>query len=111
MSMNVGWQRVNIQAAASYLREAIAKGATDPRTRAVYEGLLDVLDPARRNLRVQRESAAAAAAAATVQAARERRARERRSKDRRKVNLGSPTGAERRMGRDRRDGADRRNRS
>ena len=39
------WQQTDIQAAAAYLRERIAAGATDPRTEAIYEGLLDVLDP------------------------------------------------------------------
>jgi hypothetical protein len=104
--MNPNWQRANIQAAASYLREVLAKAA-DPRGKAAYEGLLDVLDPARRTARLQRERAAMAAAV-PVQAARERRAlHERRSADRRKVNLGSPTGVERRQS-DRRVGRDRR---
>jgi hypothetical protein len=103
------WERANIQAAASYLRERIAQGASDPRTRAVYEGLLDVLDPTRRATRVQREMAAASKAAATVQLNRERRERDerRRLADRRKLNLGSPTGAERRGG-ERRAGRERR---
>jgi len=105
--MNPNWQRANIQLAASYLREVIAKGA-DPRAKAAYEGLLDVLDPARRTVRLQRERAAIAAAV-PVQAARERRAtHERRRNDRRKADVGSPTGvdrrqANRRTGRDRRD--------
>jgi hypothetical protein len=104
--MNPNWQRANIQLAASYLREVLAKGA-DPRAKAAYEGLLDVLDPARRTARLQRERAAIAAAV-PVQAARERRAqRERRTGERRKMNLGSPTGVERRHG-ERRSGHDRR---
>jgi hypothetical protein len=105
------WQRANIQAAAGYLRDRIAGGASDPRTRAVYEGLLEVLDPSRRRLRLQREAAAAAQAAATVPTARERRATpERRGRDRRRVNLGPPDGIERRTGGDRRGGRDRRGR-
>jgi hypothetical protein len=102
-------ERTNIQAAASYLRERISQGATDPRTKAVYEGLLEVLDPTRRAMRVQREMHAAAKAAATVQANRERRAHEerRRNAERRKANHGSPTGAERRAA-ERRAGRDRR---
>ena len=104
--MNPNWQRANIQLAASYLREVIAKGA-DPRAKAAYEALLDVLDPARRTARLQRERAAIAAAV-PVQAARERRAtHERRAGDRRKVDVGSPTGVERRRA-DRRSGRDRR---
>ena len=108
-----GWQRANVQAAASYLRERIAQGATDPRTASLYEGLLEVLDPARRGVRMQREMAEAAKDAVNVQVARERRrALDRRGfEDRRQVNLGSPTGIERRSGQDRRSGRDRRRRS
>ena len=76
-----------------YLRERMATGATDVRTKAVYEGLLDVLDPTRRTARMQREAASAAQAAVTVQRARERRLKmERRARenDRRKANLGPP---------------------
>jgi hypothetical protein len=106
------WQRANIQAAAMYLRERMSAGATDVRTKAVYEGLLDVLDPTRRTARMQRESATAAQAAVTVQRARERRLKmERRAaeNDRRKANLGPPAGVERRRS-DRRTGRDRRDR-
>jgi len=103
----MSWQRANVQAAATYLRERIAIGATDSRTRAIYEGLLEVLDPTRRATRVQREMATAAKQAVAVKAERDRRAAERRRQDRRKVNQGSPTGVERRR-QDRRAGADRR---
>src|SRR6266478_3398442 len=106
------WQQANIQAAAAYLRERISAGATDARTKAVYEGLLDVLDPPRRATRMQRESAQAAKAAVAVKAERDRRAAaERRSlRDRRLANLGPPDGIERRRASDRRTGGDRRNR-
>lgn len=106
------WQQANIQAAAAYLRERMAAGATDARTKAVYEGLLDVLDPPRRATRLQRESAQAAKAAVAVQAERDRRAAiaRRSHRDRRLVNLGPPQGMERRRTRDRRSGRDRRNR-
>jgi hypothetical protein len=104
----MSWQRANVQAAATYLRERIAAGADDARTRAIYEGLLEVLDPTRRALRVQREAAGAAKAAVSVNPERDRRGSERRrGHDRRKVNLGSPTGVERRRN-DRRTGGDRR---
>jgi hypothetical protein len=104
----VSWQRANVQAAASYLRERIAAGASDSRTKAVYEGLLDVLDPGRRALRVQREMAEHAKSSVPVQAVRERRTRiERRLGDRRRKNLGPPGGTERRRV-DRRSGQDRR---
>jgi hypothetical protein len=108
--MNPNWQRANIQAAASYLREVMGRTPGDGRAKVVYEGLLDVLDPSRRTARLQRERAAATAAV-PVQASRERRAtHERRSKDRRQVNTGSPTGVERRQ-QERRTGPDRRSRS
>jgi hypothetical protein len=111
----MGWQTIHIQAAAGFLRERIAAGDASPRTKAIYEGLLDVLDPVRRATRVQRENSAAArsAAAAAIKAERDRRISDRRhAAERRKVNLGSPTGIERRSGIDRRRmGNDRRNRS
>lgn len=106
----MNWQRANIQAAATYLRERVSAGATDARTKAVYEGLLDVLDPSRRATRQQRELAWSAQAAVTVKPARDRRAlpERRTSRDRRAINLGGPAGVERRSGRDRRTGRDRR---
>ena len=108
----MSWQRANIQAAATYLRERMAAGATDPRTKAVYEGLLDVLEPTRRAARQQREMAAAAQTSVPVHHTRERRnTMERRGhNDRRRAHLGPPGGSERRTGRDRRAGRDRRNR-
>jgi hypothetical protein len=108
----MSWQQANIQAAAAYLRGLMGVGATDARTKAVYEGLLDVLDPTRRAIRVQRESALAAKAAVAVKAERDRRAAaERRSqRERRLANLGPPQGNERRRVFDRRSGGDRRNR-
>ena len=103
-SLGMSWQSVNVQAAASYLRERIAAGDDSARARAIYEGLLEVLDPTRRATRMQREMAAATrVAAAAVKAERERRAAERRRLDRRRMNLGNPAGVERRRG-DRRTG-------
>ena len=106
----MNWQRPNIQAAAAYLRERMAAGATDARTKAVYEGLLDLLEPSRRATRLQREAADAAKAAVTVQAERDRRSQSDRRgyADRRRVDLGPPGGIERRKVGDRRAGRDRR---
>lgn len=104
----MSWQRDNLQAAAAYLRERIAGGDDTARTRTIHEGLLEVLDPARRATRMQRELAGAAKAAAEALKA-ERRALERRRTDRRRVNVGSPTGVDRRGG-DRRSTRDRRTR-
>jgi hypothetical protein len=110
--VGMSWQSTNLQAAAGYLRERIAAGDSSPRTKAIYDGLLEVLDPTRRATRVQREMASATkmvAAAAAAKFERERGAVQRRGLDRRRMNLGSPNGVERRRG-DRRIGADRRKR-
>ena len=107
----MNWQGATILAAATYLRERIAAGDQTPHTKAIYEGLLDLMDPARREARTRREAAQiakAAARAAAAQAERDRRAAERRRQaDRRKVNLGPPASVERRAG-ERRTGRDRR---
>jgi hypothetical protein len=100
------WQRANILAAASYLRDLSAAGAGTPRTEAIHQGLLEVLDPARRVVRLQRELAGAAQAAGRTGQDR-RGAKDRRQNDRRKANLGPPNG-ERRTGKDRRTGRERR---
>jgi hypothetical protein len=105
----VNWQRANIQAAVTYLRERISNSPSDTRARIVYEGLLEVLDPKRRDGRLQREMLAATHAGIPVAASRERRTvSDRRAVERRRVNLGSPNGGERRAGRERRTGNDRR---
>jgi hypothetical protein len=102
-----GWQRANVVAAANCMREQIARTPGDAKLVAAYEGLLDLLDPARVIARRQREQASAARqAAAAIKA--ERRRSERRSAERRRTNLGPP-GAERRSS-ERRSGRDRRGR-
>jgi len=110
MNTMTGWQRANVQAAAALLRELISNGALDARTVKAYEGLLEVLEPTRRAVRLQRENATASAASAATPVARERRKGDRRQGDRRVIDLGSPTGVERRRGGDRRQGGDRRGR-
>jgi len=105
----MSWQRASIQAAANYLWARINAGVTDLRTKVVYEGLLEVLDPSRRATRLQREMADAAKSAVAVQPSRERRANERRGyEERRRANHGPSSGVERRRGIDRRSGRDRR---
>ena len=104
-----GWQRANVVAAANCLREQIARAPDDPKLRAAYEGLLDLLDPSRLLARKQRQMADAARQAAMA-VKNERRTMERRvSGDRRKADAGPPSGADRRRG-ERRSGADRRRR-
>jgi hypothetical protein len=115
----MSWQRANIVAAINFLRDLMSQGHPDPRARAVYEGLLEVLEPARRVARQQRELAHAARQAAGPLPdgpPRERRSgverrsgRDRRSgQDRRQMDLGPPGGVERRSGQERRTGRDRR---
>lgn len=102
------WQREAILKAAQLLRERFGNPPSDPQARAAHDQLLEVLDPARRTVRLQRELSEATRKAALTERA-ERRTRERRATDRCKVNLGPPPGqAERRKG-DRRTG-ERRNR-
>lgn len=100
-----GWQRANVLAAAQYIRELLLKTPADAKGRAVYDGLLEVLEPARRVSRQQREMAESAKAAARIR--EQRSGRERRAADRRKVSLGPPASGERRRG-ERRSGRDRR---
>jgi hypothetical protein len=38
----------------------MTQGAIDAKTKAIYEGLLEVLDPTRRTARIQREMSATA---------------------------------------------------
>ena len=42
------WQRANIAAATAYLREVLANDPHNARVKAIYEGLLDVVEPTRR---------------------------------------------------------------
>ena len=103
-----GWQRANVLAAAQYLRDVVTRRPDDSKAHAIYQGLLEVLEPARRTIRQQRELSDAARSSVTT---REKRAgAERRRVDRRRVNLGAPAGVERRKV-DRRSGRDRRSRA
>jgi hypothetical protein len=102
------WKRAAIEAAADYLRELMNAGAADERTTSVYNGLVDVLDPARYAARVQR-ALASDAALALVRAGLERRTpvSRRRRPERRLLDIGSLDG-ERRSGDARRIVGDRR---
>jgi len=103
-----GWQRANVLAAAQFLREVVSRTPDDMKAQSVYQGLLEVLEPARRAIRQQRELSEAARSSVTL---REKRAgAERRRLERRRVNLGPPKGVERRK-LERRSGRDRRNRA
>jgi hypothetical protein len=89
------WQRQAVLAAATLLRERFGGVAADPKARAVHDALLEVVEPVRRAVRLQREMASAASGAAFT-AQSDRRARGRRRGDRREADAGSPGGADRR---------------
>jgi len=103
------WQREAIQKAAQLLRDKFGDEPDDPLVRSAHDGLLEVLDPARRTDRLQKEMSEATRKAAADEK-RDRRARERRGKERRKVDIGPPPGQANRRKGDRRK-AERRNRS
>lgn len=94
------WQRQAVLAAAALLRERFGMAPADAKAKAVHDALLEVVEPKRRSLRLQREmSKAADGAALTMRTERRGRRRDRRTGwDRRVLDVGSPTGAERRDG-------------
>jgi len=83
------WDNDAVKAAAAYLRELIDAGAADERTRTVYAGLLDVLDPVRSASRIG-QAVAADAAFVLAQAGIDRRSpiARRLHVDRRTVHVG-----------------------
>jgi hypothetical protein len=95
------WQRANILAALNYLKD-LARIGQNPQAQTLAQGLMEVLEPSRRTIRLQREAAQAATAGA--QAGRERRQRDRRRSAERRTQQLPYTGPERRTGRDRRSG-------
>jgi len=104
-----GWQREAILKAAQLLRDRFGNPPVDAQARSAHDGLLEVLDPSRRTVRLQKELSEATRKATMTERA-ERRARERRAADRRKVNVGPPPGEPERRKGERRTGGDRRSR-
>jgi hypothetical protein len=102
----VGWQRANVLAAAQYLVERLRVDPADRRAHAICEGLLDVLKPARKSERNERELAAAKAAILVLPDAR-KGLDPRSGKDRRTAASAAQIKAERRK-RERRLRRDRR---
>ena len=99
------WQRGNILGALNYLRDLAGVGK-DARAETLTQGLHEVLEPARRTIRLQREAAQAATAAGP--SGRERRStRERRANPDRRKRQQPLDAPDRRAERDRRS-ADRR---
>lgn len=103
------WQRQAVIAAAALLRERFDGTPTDARARAVHEALMEVVEPYRRALRLQRELMADRPRS-SIRMRSERRARGRRAgTDRRVWEFGPPRGRERRKD-ERRDRQERRDR-
>jgi hypothetical protein len=100
------WQRESILAAAAFLRDRFGDPPIDAEARAVLDALLEVVDPPRRALRIQKEMNETARR--VLAGKNEQRTGDRRKTERRKVDVGPPQGtAERRKG-ERRSGRDRR---
>ena len=92
------WQREAILKAAQLMRERLGGPPADPEAMAALEGLLEVLDPPRRTVRLQKEISEVTRQSALTEST-ERRQKERRGRDRRRVDLGPPPGTpERRKG-------------
>jgi hypothetical protein len=88
------WQRQAVLAAAALLRERFG-ASSDVRAKAVHDGLLEVVEPNRRAVRLQREMSKSVDGVDTATrngAAHERR----RGADRRAEDRGAPMGIERR---------------
>ena len=85
------WQREAILKAAQLLRDRLGSQA-DPEASAALEGLLEVLDPPRRPVRLQREISETSRQTSLTENS-ERRQKERRGRDRRRVDLGPLPGS------------------
>src|SRR5215213_5699746 len=97
------WQRDAILKAAQLIRDRFGNPPVDAQARTAHDGLLEVLDPARRTMRLQREMSEATRKAALTEKT-ERRSKERRATERRKVNIGPPPGVGDRRKGERRSG-------
>jgi hypothetical protein len=96
------WQRANLVAAISYLANVLQRSPEDVRAKAVYDGLMEILEPARRLHRTQRELTTATRAASPVGKDRRSGGERRRNAERRAIDLGSSLGFDRRAGGERR---------
>lgn len=89
------WQREAILKAVQLLRDRFGSPPTDPHAGIAHDGLLEVLDPARRTERLQRELSEATRTATATETTEtpERRAGDRRgAADKRKSDEGPPPG-------------------
>ena len=100
-----GWQRAYVLSAAQYVRDIALRTPHDERARAVYAGLLEVLEPTRRVVREHREQRQTLRATGSMWD--QRSGGERRLADRRALGGRPSDGVERRTA-ERRSGRDRR---
>jgi hypothetical protein len=99
------WQRANIYAALNYLKD-LGRMGQNPQAQGLAQGLMEVLEPSRRTVRLQREAAQAATAGARN--GREQRKGERRRTPDRRNQTTTHSGPERRTVPKRRSGERRR---
>jgi hypothetical protein len=97
------WQREAILKTAQLLRDRYGNPPADAQARSAHEGLLEVLDPARRTVRLQRELTEATRKAAPAERP-QRSGKDRRATDRRTVNGSPPSGTPERRRTERRTG-------
>jgi hypothetical protein len=91
-----GWQREAVLAAAALLRQRFTATPDDERARTLHDALLEVMEPRRRQARLQRELCATKPIQPLALRS-ERRSRGRRAgTDRRVWEFGPPRGKERR---------------
>ena len=93
-----GWQREAILKVAALLRDKFGNPPADAAARRAHDDLLEVLDPARRTVRLRKEIAEATRKPPATERPK-RSARERRVATRRQPGKGAPEGwPERRTG-------------
>ena len=90
------WQRQAVLAAAALLRHRFSGTPDDSRARTVHDALLEVVEPKRRAVRLQREMSADEAGAAPTLRSERRGCGRRAGIDRRLWEFGPPRGVERR---------------
>ena len=99
------WQRTSILSALNYLKD-LARVSKDARAEVLAQGLYEVLEPARRTIRLQREAAQSATAAQSAgrerRTGRDRRAREDRRKKQETIEFPDRRAARERRANDRR---------
>ncbi|MGE0813171.1 MAG: hypothetical protein AB7O28_13665 [Vicinamibacterales bacterium] len=89
------WQRQAVLAAATFLRERFGPSG-DTSAKTVHDALLEVVDPTRRAVRLQREMSKSLSDGGAGRGERHMVRERRATGDRRQENRGAPMGVERR---------------